>query len=110
MSSNNIDCSLQSRFGSLGRTCAFFGATFLGISAAQATILTVGSNVFSVGSAYPTGGVVVASQSQPCASATYSGTLTSTVIAGAPSPELGGLAFLSLLTSTTQEHYIVEAI
>lgn len=86
------------------RACpaALCGATVLGwvTHVAHAVPLAVGANQLAVGEPDPTGGVVVAGGvPQPFATATYSGFLTTFVIAGDPSNPLGGMTFEYLLTN-----------
>ncbi|HVU89617.1 MAG TPA: PEP-CTERM sorting domain-containing protein [Pirellulales bacterium] len=112
--SSNLNCSARGTFHrSLCKVSALFGAfcvVALGTSAAQATILTVPNTVFAVGSPSPTGGTIVASQSQPFATLDYSGTLISTVVAGDPSNALGGLDFLYQIVSDVTSPENIERI
>ena len=97
----NFDCSSRGFYRSrwVSAVCGALCVVALGTSAAQGTILTVSNTVFAVGSPSPTGGIVIASQSQPFLTADYSGTLISEVVAGDPSNALGGLDFLYQLVT-----------
>ena len=110
----NFDCSTRGEFyralSMVGVLCGALCVVTLGTSAAQATILTVSNTVFAVGSPSPTGGIVIASQSQPFATATYSGTLYSEVVAGDPSNALGGLDFLYQIKSDVTSPENIERI
>jgi hypothetical protein len=70
-------------------------------SRASASFMAPGASLFASAEPDPTGGVVVGSTGPvPFATASYTGTLDSTVISGDPSNLLGGLTFTYLLTNS----------
>lgn len=79
--------ALLTRFG----IASILGATLV-TSAAYAAPITAGQTAFAVFENNPVGGTSVV-QSQPFATANYTGTLISTVITGDTSNALGGLTF-----------------
>lgn len=81
------------------RTFAFCGALLAATAFTQAALIAPGVTALALPEADPTGGTVIASQTQPFATAGYSGTLTSQVISGDPSNPLGGLTFTYAIQS-----------
>lgn len=69
-------------------------------STGSAALMLPGTTLAAVAEVDPTGGSVVATQVQPFATAGYTGTLTSTVIAGDATNPLGGLTFTYAITSS----------
>ncbi len=70
-----------------------FAAISAVASTSIAAIVTPGTTVFATAEANPVGGTVLGTITVPFATATYTGTLTSTVISGDTSNALGGLTF-----------------
>jgi hypothetical protein len=87
-------------------TCAALTVALLAATAEAAT-LAPGALLTPVpAEAEPVGGVVVATQTSPFVSTTYTGDLTSSVIAGDTSNALGGLTFTYVLRNLTGTHSI----
>lgn len=88
-------------------------ACVLGVSMfsamSNAALIAPNTNVFALNEPGPVGGTVVASQTVNYTTATYSGTLTSTVVSGDTSNPLGGLTFTyQISNNTTSAHAITR--
>ena len=85
----------------------FVAILSLAASQAAAVTLTPGPSVITTGAPVPTGGTVLFSGPSLFTSATFSGTLTTSIISGDPSNSYGGLTFTYLLANdVTSSHAI----
>jgi len=81
-------------------------ATLANTSSAAPLQVFPGSSVFAVPNTYPTGGVAIASLTQPFVAATFSGKLTSEVISGDPDNP-GGLTFTYLIENDASSPHAI---
>lgn len=83
----------------------------LALHSASAALLPPGTATFAVGSPDPTGGALIAGGVPvPFVAPTFSGTLTSSVIAGDPSNPFGGLTFTYLVTNDPLSAHSIERL
>jgi hypothetical protein len=110
MSPSNPGFHSSLRGVSLALLCAMTVFIF-GLPSLHGSPLNISGNILAPGQAGPTGGVVVAGPlSSPFIAPTFTGTLTSEVIAGDPSNGLGGLTFVYALSNNPLSPDAIERL
>jgi hypothetical protein len=91
-------------------TCLTALTAMLVSGAAHAALITPGQNLFALSEAGPVGATVLATQTIPFVTATYSGSLTSTVLTGDTSNALGGLTFTYAIQNDANSAHAINRL